>query len=472
MLKKIFPLALIFSFLITSGLGCKGISQEEQNAIKPITLNYWRVIDEQDSFGEIIQAYNALHPNISINYKKLRTEDLESSLLNAMAEDRGPDMFSIPNTWLRAYQSKIYPLPASLKVAYQSVQGTYQKKTVVTIKNTATPSAKNIQDTYISDVGNNVIIPTLDPATNQYSKMVYGLPLSVDTLVLYYNKDLLDLAGIASPPQTWSDFQKDVIALAKIDQNNDIIRAGAAIGTSKNVDRSADILALLMMQNGVVMANDNGSPTFNQVPAGWSGSTPPAEQALQFYTDFAQPTKQVYTWNNKISGSLDAFVRGQAAFFIGYGYHQGYIKARAPKLNYNLAAIPQVNLEAPTNFASYWLETVSKKTKYPNEAWDFILFANKAENVVKYLNKTGKVAALRELISSEKENPDLAVLAGQLLTAKSWYKGQNVTAAEKYFNEMIDTVLDEKTLNDTAIYNKVVNSAAGKIQQTIYATSQ
>ncbi|HPV70543.1 MAG TPA: hypothetical protein PKY08_01410, partial [Candidatus Magasanikbacteria bacterium] len=114
----------------------------------------------------------------------------------------------------------------------------------------------------------------------------------------------------------------------------------------------------------------------------------------------------------------------------------------------------------------------SKKTKYPNEAWDFILFANKAENVVKYLNKTGKVAALRELISSEKENPDLAVLAGQLLTAKSWYKGQNVTAAEKYFNEMIDTVLDEKTLNDTAIYNKVVNSAAGKIQQTIYATSQ
>ncbi|MCX6778622.1 MAG: extracellular solute-binding protein, partial [Candidatus Magasanikbacteria bacterium] len=301
-----------------------------------------------------------------------------------------------------------------------------------------------------------------------YTRMAYGLPMSVDTLVLYYNKDLLDQAGIATPPKTWADFQKDVIILAKIDQNNDIIRAGAAIGTNKNVDRAGDILSLLMMQNGVVMANDAGTPTFNQVPAGWSGSMPPAEQALQFYTDFAQPTKQVYTWNDKISGSLDAFVRGQAAFFIGYGYHLGFIKANAPKLNYSIAPIPQVNPEMPTNFAYYWLETVSKKTKYPNETWDFILFATNPQNVVKYLNKTGKVAALRELIPSEKENVDLAVFANQLLTAKSWYKGQDAEAADMYFREMIDAVLNKENLNDAGVYNKAVNNAVGKIQQTLY----
>lgn len=472
MLKKILPFLIIFSFLITSGLGCKGLSQAEQEAIKPVTLNYWRVLDDQDSFGEILEAYRALHPNITINYRKIRTEDLQKELLNALAEDRGPDMFSIPNTWLRAYQSKIYPMPPSLKVAFQRVEGTYQKKTVVDIKNIATPSAKYIQDSYIGDVGNNVIIPTLDPATNQYNRLIYATPLSVDTLVLYYNKDILDQAGIASPPKTWVDFQKNVISLAKIDQNNDIIRAGAAMGTSKNVDRAGDILALLMMQNGVLMASEAGTPTFNQIPPGWSGPIPPAEQALQFYTDFAQPTKQVYTWNNKISGSLDAFVRGQAAFFIGYGYHQGFIKARAPKLNYNIAPIPQINPENPTNFALYWLETVSRKTKYPNEAWDFILFATNPQNVVKYLNKTGKVTALRELIESEKQNPELSVFANQLLTAKSWYKGQDADAADRYFTEMIDAVLDKEAVNDPESYRKAINNAVGKIQQTMYGVSK
>ena len=472
MLKKILPLLVIFSFLITSGLGCKGISTADQEAIKPITLNYWRVIDDQDSFDDILNAYKTLHPNIAINYRKLRPEDFQKELLNALAEDRGPDMFSIHNTWVGAYQTKIYPMPSSVRQVFQRVEGTYQKKTVVDIKNTPTPSAKNIEDSYIADVGKNVIIPTLDTTTNQYSKMVYGLPMSVDTLVLYYNKDMLDQAGIASPPKTWAEFQKDVIPLAKIDPNNDIIRAGAAIGTSQNVDRAGDILALLMMQNGVVMANDAGGPTFNQVPPGWSGSVPPAEQALQFYTDFAQPTKQVYTWNDKISGSLDAFVRGQAAFFIGYGYHDGFIKARAPKLNYNIAAIPQINPENPTNFAYYWLETVSKKTKYPNEAWDFILFATNPQNVVKYLSKTGKVAALRELIPSEKDNPDLAVFANQLLTAKSWYKGQDAEAANKYFTDMIDAVLAKEVVNDPEAYRKAITNAVGKIQQTMYGISK
>ena len=148
-----------------------------------------------------------------------------------------------------------------------------------------------------------------------------------------------------------------------------------------------------MTQNGTRMTSDSGYPTFHLIPPGSNLPLPPGEQALQFYTDFAQSTKEVYTWNATLPESLDAFVRGQTAFFFGYAYHLPFIRARAPKLNLNIVSVPQVNTQLPVNFASFWVETVSKKTAHPNEAWDFILFAGNAKNVVNYLNKVKTISS-------------------------------------------------------------------------------
>lgn len=463
-MKKIIFLSL-FIFLITSGLGCKGLSSEEQEAIKPITLDYWRVYDDSDSFSDIIAAYNALHPNIAINYKKLRPEEFETELINALAEDRGPDMFSIQNNWITAYQSKILPMPASVRVVSQHTEGSYQKKLVVNITNVPTPTAKQIQDTFVAAVAGDVIRPEVN-AQGQQVKNIWGIPLALDTLVLYYNKTMLDAAGIAEPPKTWEDFQKAVKLLSKISPENKILQSGAALGTSKNVLRAADILALLMMQNGTIMAGENGYPTFNQMPAEVKLPTTPAAQALQFYTDFANSTKEVYSWNEDMPESLDAFVRGQTAFFFGYAYHLPFIRARAPKLNFNIVSVPQVNTASPVNFASYWVETVSKKTTHSNEAWDFILFSAKAENVIKYLEKVKKPTALRALIAGQKEDPDLQAFASELLTAKSWYKGKDAAKAEAYFLGMVDDVFKPEALNDAQVYQKAVNNAAVKVGQT------
>jgi len=467
MFKKI-SIFLLVGFLITTGLGCKGISKAELDAIKPISLNYWRVFDDNDSLGEAISAYRAIHPNITINLKKLNAEDFQAELLNALAEDRGPDIFSIQDTSLRTYLSKIEPLPSSIKAAFQRVEGTFQKKTVVDIKTVITPVAKTIRTKYIAAAADTIIIPGRDEKTGQYKEMIYGLPLSVDTLVLYYNKNMLDQAGIPEPPKTWVEFQKDVIKLAKIDQDNKVLRAGAAIGAGINISRSTDILSLIMMQNGVAMTDEAGNPTFASTPQGFVGVAPPAEQALQFYTDFAQPTKEVYTWNDKMPNSLDAFTRGQAAFFLGFGYNLPIIRARAPKLIFAIASAPQINLEAPINYASFWVETVSKKTKYSNEAWDFLLFAADAKNVVKYLDKASKTTALRELVADEKENPDLTVFANQLLTAKNWYRGKDWTKTDAAFVKMIDGVFVKETINDGDIYRKAINTAAAEVGQTMY----
>ena len=70
---KLAFISLILIFITTSAFGCRDtVSKEEAEKIKPIELEIWRAWDGQDKFADIISAYEAIHSNIRINYKKLR----------------------------------------------------------------------------------------------------------------------------------------------------------------------------------------------------------------------------------------------------------------------------------------------------------------------------------------------------------------------------------------------------------------
>lgn len=462
-MRRIFIFSFLTVFLLTSGLGCKGLSQAQQDAIKPVELNYWRVFDDSDSMAEIIGAYQQLHPHIKITYRKLLPDEFEKELINALAEDRGPDLFSIQNTWVGKYQSKIAPMPASVKSTFQSIEGTISKQLVVTTKTIPSPTIKQIKDNFVGVVAGDVV--RRDAATSE--EKIWGLPFAVDTLALFYNKDMLDKAGIGTPPKTWDQFLDNVISMAKVNTDNKVVQAGAAIGGSANVARAADILSVLMMQGGATMALDDGTPEFQAIPQGYTQEVGPGEQALRFYTDFANTTKKGYTWNKTMPNSLDAFTRGVAGFYFGYSYNIPQVEARAPKLNYSVTPLPQLNPDVPVNFASYWVETVAKKSAHQNEAWDFIQFAAQEKQVQSYLNKTKKPSALRALVAGQKDDAVIGPFAESALTAKSWYKGRDAAAADTAFLQMIDGVTSEAALNDPDAYKKALQQAAARVGQTI-----
>ena len=180
-LRKYFNLLSIFvilSFIITSGFGCKLQSQQVKEKTQPITINYWRVWDDNDAFDPIITDYQKSHPNITINYRKFRYEEYEQALLNAWAEDRGPDIFSIPESWLMKYEPKIQPMPAQISMAYQHITGTLQKEVTYEVKTTPTMTLRQLKDSYPDVVYNNVVI----------KDKIYGLPLSLELWFCYTTK--------------------------------------------------------------------------------------------------------------------------------------------------------------------------------------------------------------------------------------------------------------------------------------------
>jgi len=459
MFKKITILSLLAIFLITSGFGCKTTDKAAIQATKPITLVYWRVFDGPDAFDEIIKNYKTLHPFINIEYRKLRYEEYEKELLNALAEDRGPDIFSIHNTWIKKYQSKIEPMPESTTMAYPVVTGTVKKETVLQMQTNRSLSLREIRDNFVDVVSKDVILE---------DSKVYGLPLSVDTLAMFYNKDLLNNAGISEAPRYWNrEFLNAIKKLTKQDPKRGLIQSGVAMGGSSNIERYSDILMLLMMQNGATIINDSRQVVFHNVPefARETGYNPGLE-ALRFYTDFANPGKESYTWNNELSNSLEMFINGNLAIMFGYSYHIPLIKAAAPRLNFSISKFPQIEGSPPTNinFANYWVETVSKKSSHKNEAWDFIQFMTKADQVKFHLAKTKRPTALRSLIASQRNDDEIGIFADQVLTARSWYRGMNVIAAETAIKEMIDAVI----VNLADKMPNILSTTAARIQQTIY----
>lgn len=451
---KITILILLFIILTTSGFGCKGVDKVTEEAMKPITLNYWRVWDDSDAFSEIISAYSALHPYVTINYRKLRYEEYERELLNALAEDRAPDIISLHNTWIQKYESKLAPMPEKTSMAYPVEKGTIKKEIVYELKTENGLSLKDVRNNFIDTVYDDVVM----------GDKIYGLPLSVDTLALYYNKDLFNNAGIVNPPEFWNkDFQENVKKLTKIDKDGNILQSGIALGGGANIDRSTDVLSILMMQNGATMMN-GGKVLFNSVPAAYASQKfNPGLEALRFYTDFANPTKEVYCWNSQLENSIDMFVNGKLAMMPGYAFHLPTVKAKGAKLNFAVVPLPQIEgSSADINYANYWIEAVSKKSKNIETAWNFLQFAAKAENAKSYLNKTKKPAALRSLIEDQLKDPELDVFAGELLTAKSWYKGNDSSAVEEIMKEMISAVIANP---ENA--GKEISDAAGKVQQTV-----
>lgn len=387
------------------------------------TLQFWGTFDKRDFYDSAIAEFEKNNPGTSIKYRQINFEDYEKQLVDSFAAGTGPDIWLMHNTWLPKHYDKIQPLPQ------QILQG--QKVPLFTFK----------------DFLDQFVDVTVKDLTS--GGQIYALPVYVDTLALFYNKELFNSAGITVPPTTWDEFNEDVQKLTAYDERGNITRAGAAIGTAKNINRSTDILSLLMMQSGTKMTDaDNSSATFTRSV----NETKVGENALQYYTDFARKSNALtYTWNDSQHYSIDAFLEGKAAMMFNYSHHIRTIRDKSARFNFGIAPMPQIaGTPIAVNYANYWAPTVSKQSKYPVAAWKFLTYLSSARGDAFYVNASNRPSARRDLIEQQRGELDLGVFAVQALSARSWYQADSTTI-ETIFADMIDDVNSGRALVKDAL---------------------
>ncbi|OGY78757.1 MAG: hypothetical protein A3B74_03135 [Candidatus Kerfeldbacteria bacterium RIFCSPHIGHO2_02_FULL_42_14] len=452
---RILTYGTLTSLLVIVFAGCG----ERITPPEKVELEYWGVWNEKSEIQKIITDFNAKYSHISIKYRKLRYEEYQDLLLTGWAQDKGPDIFAIQNSWVGAYKNFIEPMPQSMTVKRKYIKESFagaKKDEVVEEVKIPGYDARTLNQKFVQVMVDDAVI----------NNQIYGLPLSIDTLAMYYNRDLLSQAQITQPPTLWSEFIEIIPRLTLLDQDGNIIRSGAAMGATQNVDRAVDILANLMLQNGTNIVEEK-RVVLTQESATQKGYYP-GPRALEFYTDFAVPTKQVYTWNENMPNSLEAFAQGRVAFFFGYAYHLPLVQAQAQGINFDIVKFPQIDTNRTVNFANYWIETVAKKSEHQNEAWAFLQFATDEENVIPFLEKSKKPTALLSLITSQvSENPILSPFIIQGLTAKSWYSGRKPVEAEAALENAIQKILAKDVPEEGDPYAKVLQDVAKKIQGTL-----
>ncbi len=433
-------LTLIFT---TTGASCFNTNKQVANG-KEVTLEMWGVFDSPEVFQPIIQAYQTAHPNVKINYTQKDYAEYEDDSLNALAEGSGPDIWMIKNDWfVRDYQ-KLASMPSGLLST-----GDSQKRTDLQV----------LKDKFAPVVYTDVVV----------NDKIYGLPLYVDTLALYYNTDIFQKkvqefsqqgnttqsAFLSNPPQNWDDVI-EANKLLTVKNGDNITQAGLALGGSVNIDQSYDILSLLMLQNHANMVSDDKkSATFNQPIKKQDGSLYyPGTQALDFYSSFADPSKVTYSWNSNMGKDIDLFAQGKVAMIIDYAYRQQTLFQVNPNLNYSIAPMPQIKGETTaTDYASYWPLTVTKKCANQDVAWDFIntiinnglgnyLAATKRPSPLSSQNVPGVIQRLANKNST---------FAFQTMTAKDWYKGKYPSKVDQIFLDLINNVVLFKQNTQNAI---------------------
>ncbi len=389
----------------TLSLGCGG-GKAVNN--QQVTLRYWRPFADTQEMQTLIAQYQAKHPNVTIEYAKKNIETYEDDLLNALASGTGPDIFAINNSWMPKYYNKIVPAPVD-QVSYVDYKNSFV----------------------------DVVVNDFTAGTS-----IYGVALSVDSLGLYYNKDLLGTVGIATPPKTWRELETDVQRVTREDQNGYFSRSGVAMGLSSNVNRGIDILYLLMLQMGVVTWSPDGiNPQFADSVNSGGVTYTPGKDALSFYTSFANPSSQNYTWNALSDYSIDAFANGRAAFLYSYSYTAKTLLQKSPGLNFDVAAVPQPDLEGPSvNYANYFGEVVNKQSQNSEWAWDFLSFISSHDALDKYYAEYKYPSSRKDLIETQIKDPEIGVFAHANLTARSFYKPDQ-RRLDAIIGAMIDNVV-------------------------------
>lgn len=209
--------------MITSGFGCKGMTCKKSG--QSATIQYWGVWDSPAQVQGLISAYQASHPSVKVVYKQLRYEEYERKLLEAWADDRGPDVFAIPVSWLNKYRGRIVPMPKAFTIPVQEVRGTIKKETVITEQTIPGLTADQVKNLYVDVVYKNVVS----------NGQVYALPYALDTLVTFYNEDLLDQAGLPEKITTFNDLLEQNSVLTKVNSDNKIVQSGVAMGGTDNI---------------------------------------------------------------------------------------------------------------------------------------------------------------------------------------------------------------------------------------------
>ena len=396
-------LTIILSILITI---------LNNNKPKQVELTFWGFWEEEEVMHPLIEKYEAENPGVKITYAIQPLKNYESLLYTRLEQaeisnEPAPDIAMIHNSWTPKFRKYLSPLPASVMNREEYTKEFY-------------PTA-------------------LDDFTGSDGK-IYAIPFQIDGLMVIYNKELLREAGYDVPPTDWDSFMEAAHNLTKKDSNGKIIQSGVAIGTSRNITHSTDILFYFYLQNL--------APILNKERTSVDFTSSRALNAFDNYTSFAK--EQNPTWAAYLPNDLSYFIDGKLAMMFGTSWRALEILENTQDIDFGLAPMPRLTNNEEVYYSTYWGTSVSKTSKNTLEAWKFVKFLSEPEQLRRLYQNAAKTRTFGEPYSRVDlkdemiGKPYVSAIAEMAPYMKSWQMGDE-TYVKTALADAITSVIENGT---------------------------
>ena len=268
-----FQLAVLIIFGLCIVGGIIAFSAYKGSGNETVDLSIWGTLEEQQWSTWYSATLFYQNSDYRITYKFVPESTFDSELVNALAEDRGPDIILAFHDKILKNQGKLYPIP------YTSF------------------TLRDFQNTFID--GAEVL---------RTPKGVLGIPVAVDPLVLFYNKDIFSNFSLVRSPRLWEEMygMSRSMTLSEKSTGN-IVQATIPLGSFSNVLHSKEIISTMIMQAGGKVVTDTENFVRASINENFNLPYSPGNAGLLFFTEFSNPAKVFYTWNRSMPDSLTSF---------------------------------------------------------------------------------------------------------------------------------------------------------------------
>jgi len=377
----------------------------------------------REAVSPILENLKQTNPSYgSVSYQFIEPSSFDSQLLNALADGRGPDLVLIPHERLVQLQRRLRPF------SYETFPQ---------------PDFRNI---YLDGSG-----------IFAFPEGLYAIPLAVDPLVMYWNRDLLFNAQLLNPPTSWEELIS--VHFPKLIQRSDdltIKRAVVSFGGTSNVRNGFAAISALLLQGGSELVTPKGSSYEVNLSRGQGN---PLLSAMNFYIGFSNPRNARYSWNRSITDDRSMFLRGDLVFYFGFASEAKRLAELNPNLNFDVAELPQgASATLRRTYGTFYgvglMDTSRNRVSAQNVALDMANFKSSltiADNV-------GMVPAIRAHVIAGSNELYKRTAYKAAPVAYGWLNPRYQTVTG-----IINSTIEDITANrDTS--NQAVRDMEGRIQ--------
>lgn len=371
-------------------------------------VSIWGTISKS-KMDQYLSKFTSSKVGYTMEYTQLPSESFRSSLAQAISFGSGPDLIIAPHDVILTNEAYLNITP------YAEYSEAEYKSTYV-----------DASQVFLRPMG------------------IIAFPLGIDTMVLFYNKELQNQAGIVDTPKDWNQILKIAEEHTEKGAVSGLFKVSIIpFGAYSNYIYNKDMVMTLVNQLGGEAIYRSGYTFFIglESPVSESGASY-IDNIVRFMSGFANPSLNSFTWSPRMPDALTAFTSNGLMYYPAYISDYNSILEANPKLQFDYVMMPQIpdreKLHTGSRVLGISMLTSSRNMAAAKDA--FLTFGSNKDFANSIAAIAGEPSPRKDTLAGADSTQYAETIGKSILLAKPFYdidKDQTSLLVDNMFQSII-----------------------------------